>query len=175
MPAASHDYRVAAQRPIPVGGVRYENQPEHALGRDTMTVQEITLRLPQEIYEQIERAAATAHRTVDDVLIEAVIAAAPTSAGVATDTQHALAHLAYLNDAALWQAARATMSVEQRERLQELHDEQQQRLLTDEERAEEQALMELYRGTVLLRARATLLLKQRGYDISDPSQFAPLE
>ena len=140
-----------------------------------MTIQEVTLRLPLEVYEQIERAAATAHRPVDDVLVEAVIAAAPASGTVALDMRRALAQLAYLNDAALWQAARATMSVEQRERLEALHDQQQRRPLTDEERAEEQALMELYRGTVLLRARAALLLKQRGYDISDASQFAPLE
>ena len=87
----------------------------------------------------------------------------------------ALAQMVYLKDAALWQAAHTTMSVEQRERLEALHDEQQRRKLTSEEQAEEQSLLELYRETLLVRAQAAVLLKQRGYDISEPEQFAPLE
>jgi hypothetical protein len=88
-----------------------------------------------------------------------------------SEMRSALAHMAYLNDAALWQAARATMTAEQRERLQHLHDKQQREKLT----SEKQALLELYRETLLIRAQATVLLKMRGYDVSDPSQFAPLE
>lgn len=86
----------------------------------------------------------------------------------------ALAHLAYLNDAALWQAARTTMTAEQRERLATLHDKQQRELLTAEERTEEQALLRLYRETLLVRGQAAILLRQRGYDISDPEQLTPL-
>lgn len=139
-----------------------------------MTVQEITLRLPVEILQQIERAAAHAHRPVDDILVEAVIAAAPTAGTLADDAQSALAQMAYLNDAALWQAARATMSADQRQRLEDLHDKQQRDGLTDEEQTEDGALLDLYRGTLLVRARAALLLKRRGYDITDPDQFTPL-
>src|SRR6266511_3164134 len=86
-----------------------------------MAVQEVTLRLPVEILQQIERAAAHAHRPVDDVLVEAVIAAAPTAGTLTNDAQSALAQMAYLNDAALWQAARASMSADQRQRLEDLH------------------------------------------------------
>lgn len=86
-----------------------------------------------------------------------------------------LAQMAYLNDATLWQAARATMSTEQRERLETLHHRQQQQGLTDAEKVEEQALLTLYRETVLIRAQAAVLLKGRGYDISDPQQFTPLQ
>ena len=82
--------------------------------------------------------------------------------------------MTYLNDAALWQAARSTMRPEQRGRLEELHDKQQRSGLTGEEQEEEQALLSLYRDTLLVRAQATVLLKQRGYDVSDTSQFAPL-
>ena len=83
--------------------------------------------------------------------------------------------MVYLNDTALWQAARATMSPEQRERLELLHHRQQQQGLTDTEKAKEQALLTLYRETVLIRAQAAVLLKGRGYDVSDPRQFAPLQ
>ena len=77
-------------------------------------------------------------------------------------------------DAALWQAARTTMTAEQRERLETLHDKQQCEGLTPDEQAEEEALLSLYRETLLVKAQAAVLLKQRGYDVSEPLQFAPL-
>lgn len=43
-----------------------------------MTTQTVTLDLPQRVYDQIRQAAEKAHRPIDDVLLEAVIAAAPT-------------------------------------------------------------------------------------------------
>ncbi len=45
--------------------------------------------------------------------------------------------MAYLNDAALWQAGRATMTTEQRERLEALHDKHQREGLTPDEQAPE--------------------------------------
>jgi uncharacterized protein YnzC (UPF0291/DUF896 family) len=140
-----------------------------------MTVQAITLNLPETVYEQIRQAAEKAQRPVNEVLVEAVTAVAPVIGTVSGEMHTALAQMAYLNDAALWQAARATMATEQRERLEALHDKQQREGLTAEEQAEEQALLALYRETLLVRAQAAVLLKQRGYDVSDPQQFAPLE
>ncbi|MCC6551866.1 MAG: hypothetical protein IT372_02440, partial [Polyangiaceae bacterium] len=61
-----------------------------------------------------------------------------------------------------------------RARLEELHDKQQRSGLDAAERAEEQALLDLYHETLLVRAQAAVLLKQRGYDVADPDQFAPL-
>ncbi len=46
--------------------------------------------------------------------------------------------------------------------------------LTAAEQTEEQALLDLYRETVLVRAQAAALLRRRGYDVTDPDQFAPL-
>ncbi len=140
-----------------------------------MTVQAITLDLPETVYQQIRRAAEKAQRPVNEVQIEAEIAAAPSMDTELNNMRNALAHMAYLNDAVLWQAARATMSAEQRERLETLHTQQQRGPLTAEERAEEQALLALYRETLLVRAQAAVLLKQRGYDVSDLQQFTPLE
>jgi hypothetical protein len=143
-------------------------------GATLMTTQEVTLELPEPIYDQIRRAAEKTQRPINDLLLEAVIAAAPSLDTPAGPLRSALAQLAYLNDAALWQAARSTMLPAQRERLEALHDKQQREGLSTEEAREEQALLELYRETVLVRAQAAVLLKQRGYDTSDPQQFAPL-
>jgi hypothetical protein len=140
-----------------------------------MTVQTVTLNLPKAVYEQIRQAAEKARRPVDEVLTEAVAAVAPVMGTASGELRTALAQMAYLNDAALWQIARTTMLAEQRERLEALHHQQQLEGLTVEEQDEEQALLALYRETLLIRAQAAVLLKQRGYDISDLEQFTPLE
>jgi len=140
-----------------------------------MTLQAVTLNLPKTVYEQIRRAAEKAQRPVDEVLVEAVVAVAPVMDTASEKQRTALAQMAYLNDAALWQAARATMPAEQRDCLEALHHQQQSQGLTAEERAEEQALLALYRETLLIRAQAAVLLKQRGYDVSNPQQFTPLK
>ena len=80
-----------------------------------------------------------------------------------------------LDDAALWRAARSTMPPDQRERLADLHDEQDSRPLSRSEREEEMTLLALYHETILVRAQAVVLLKDRGYDVSDPTVFAPSE
>jgi len=42
-----------------------------------MTTQEVTLELPEPVYDQIRRAAEKTQRPINDLLLEAVIAAAP--------------------------------------------------------------------------------------------------
>ena len=140
-----------------------------------MAVQSITLNIPQSIYDQIQRAAEKKHRSVDEVLVEALTAVAPVLETASTDLQRALAQMAYLNDAALWQAARTSMMAEQQARLAALHDKQQREGLTLEEQEEEQTLLKLYRETLLVRAQAAALLKQRNDDVSDSTQFHPLD
>lgn len=66
-------------------------------------------------------------------------------------------------------------NTEQRRRLEALHDKQQRQGLTAEERVEEQALSALYDETILLRAQAAALLRQRGYDLADLHHVAPIE
>ena len=136
--------------------------------------QAITLNQPQAVYKQIRQAAEKVGRPVNEVLLEAVAAVAPVIGTGPENLRTALAQMAYLNDAALWQAGRATMTAEQREHLEALHDKQQREGLTPDEQAEEQTLLSLYRETLLVRAQAAVLLKQRGYDVSDPLQFASL-
>jgi len=139
-----------------------------------MTVQTVTLDLPSATYERIRRAADKLRRPVNDVLSEAVSAAAPVMDTAPQSLRAALAQMAYLNDAVLWQLARATMPQAQAARLEELHHKRQREGLTEEEKNEEQQLANLYRDTILVRAQAAVLLKRRGYSVSDLSQFEPL-
>jgi hypothetical protein len=138
-------------------------------------LQEITLSLPKTVYKRIQNAAKKTRRPIKDVLVEAVTAVAPFMEASPGKIHPEMAQMAYLNDAALWQAARATMNKKQRKRLEALHFQQQSEGLTKEEKIEEQELLKLYHETILVRAQAAVLLKQRGYDVSDLGQFAPLE
>lgn len=137
--------------------------------------QPITVHVPQGVYERIRRAAEKRHRSIDEMVIEAISAAAPALDAPQDDMRGALAQMTYLNDAALWQAGRATMPPSMRTRLETLHHKQSDEGLTDLEQTEVERLEQLYRDTLLVRAQAAVLLKQRHYDVVDPAQFAPLE
>ena len=139
-----------------------------------MTVHPVTVNLSEPIYRRVQRAAERTQRTVEQLIGDALAAMTPESDRLPGDLQTALAQMAYLNDAALWQAARTTLLLEQQQRLADLHDKQQRARLTPTEQAEEQALLKLYRETQLVRAQAVIVLMQRGYDVADPEQFAPI-
>lgn len=140
-----------------------------------MTTQTFNLRIPQQVFQRLQRTAEREQRSVGELMIESIVAANPESEDVPSPQVLALAQMVHLNDAALWQAARATLRPSERERLQALHDLEDERTLLPAERDEEQALLELFHQTLLVRAQAVRLLQQRGYDISDAAQFAPLE
>ncbi len=135
----------------------------------------VSVNVPRQLYDRIRRAAEQRHRSVDDLVLEAISAAAPVLGTPESDLRAALAQLAYLNDAALWQAARATLPPFLRERMEALHAKQRDGLLSLEETTERERLEQLFRDTLLVRAQAAVLLKQRNYNISDLSQFAPIE
>ena len=139
-----------------------------------MDVHQVTVTLPEPVYRRIERAAQQSQRSVAQVLGDVAAALAPQADELPGDLQMALAQMAFLNDAALWRAARTTLQQEQQQRLETLHDKQQRSGLSPVEQAEEQALAKLYRETQLVRAHAVMLLMQRGYDISDPRSFSPI-
>lgn len=140
-----------------------------------MASQTVTLTVPETVLQRLTRTAQRAHRSVDAIMVE-MITAAVTSEGVSIQAlREALGQMAYLNDAALWQAARATVLPPQRELLENLHQKQQRTSLTVDEDVEREALERLYGDTLLVRAQAAVLLMQRGYDVSDLDAFAPLE
>ncbi|HHY58417.1 MAG TPA: hypothetical protein GYA08_23620 [Chloroflexi bacterium] len=139
-----------------------------------MAVHPVTVNLSEHSYRRVQRLAKQTQRSVEQLLTDAVAALLPETTTLPSDLQTAVTQMALLNDAALWQMARTTLSAEQQQRLEALHDKQQRAQLSPAERAEEQALVRLYRETQLIRAQAVALLQQRGYDVSDPDQFAPL-
>lgn len=77
-----------------------------------------------------------------------------------------LEQLASLTDVALWNAARTRLREEEQERMGILLRQQQSTGLSSAEMAEAETLAAQYDRTMLVRAKAAVLLKGRGHDIS---------
>ncbi len=74
--------------------------------------------------------------------------------------------LSLLDDVALWRAARSRLPPEVATQIEDLHLKRQFEGLTPNETQVLATLMRRYEQTMLVRAEAAFLLKQRGYDIS---------
>ena len=85
------------------------------------------------------------------------------------DVEAELAAFTSLSDDVLWLLARSTLTEVEQEELAALNSQAKQRPLTQEEQSRQQALLDTYDRLIVCRAQAALLLKLRGYDLSDPA------
>lgn len=131
-----------------------------------MRAQDVTIRLPQALFEQLQARAARRQRSVADEVIDVLTGATPATEALPADLEHALAQLASLDDAALWQAARSRMPTVAADRLQALNLKRQREGLDEAEQRESDQLVDQYERAMVLRAQAAALLKQRGHDVS---------
>jgi hypothetical protein len=131
-----------------------------------MTLQTMTLNLPRPLYNRLKQRAERTRRTVEAELLEAAAIGMRAEEDLADDLAQVVASLRFLDDAALWRAARnrlpATVSAE----IEALHLKRQSEGLTASEVQTLALLMHQYEQTMLVRAEAAFLLKQRGFDIS---------
>lgn len=128
-----------------------------------MTVQDVTIRLPKALYEQLLSRAARRQRTVADEVLDVLTGATPATEALPDELERAIAQLISVDDAALWQAARSHMPTDAVERLQELNLKRQQEGLVEAEQQESDVLIRQYERSMLVRAQAAALLKQRGH------------
>ena len=131
-----------------------------------MATQPVTLQLPGALYERFQRQAERSHRTIEDELLDVVATAVPAGDELSAELEGALSPLAVLDDAALWNAARAVMPADAAEELDRLHQKRQRDGLTAGEADAAEALVRQYGRTMLVRAHAAALLQQRGHDVS---------
>ena len=127
-----------------------------------MTVQSVTLRLPETVMRRARQTANVLQRPLEELLTGLVTAALPDVEDAPLEVQAELARMTWFSDQELWSIARSTMPVEQQEQLRSLADLQTIHALTP---AEQEALDNLRReyGRVTLRkARAYALLSLRG-------------
>lgn len=90
----------------------------------------------------------------------------PTLDDLPSELANELAQLDLFNDSDLWQAAQTKLSEEEAAQMQTLVYQQQRDGLTRSEQKQAKRLLQRYNRTMLVRAKAAVLLKERGFDIS---------
>jgi uncharacterized protein YnzC (UPF0291/DUF896 family) len=126
----------------------------------------ITLTLPDSVLLKLNRAAELTHRSVDEIVAATVDAALTANTDLPDELEAELAAMHLFSDEALWAATYPSVSAHEQKRLAQLNDMAQDRSLTQAEQAEQQALLTAYRCSMLRRAQALALLKQRGHDVT---------
>ena len=130
-----------------------------------MTVQTITLRLPEPLYRTARQIAQVTKRPIETVLQDSLSAVLPPLDDIEPNEAAELARLALLDDAALWGEARTLMTQAEQTELQDLLDRQGSKSLTTVEQVRLRELMHVYGQLMVRKAHAYLLLARRGYRV----------
>lgn len=131
------------------------------------TIQTITLRLPDILYQQVQNRARRLHRSVEGEVVALLSATLPTLEDLLAPLAEEVTQLHFLPDAELWWVARNKLSPADNERMQELAFKRQRMGLSRSEEEEVDELLARYDRAMLLRAAAIALLRERGHDVSE--------
>lgn len=127
-----------------------------------MTVQSITLYLPETVMQRARQAANVLQRPLEEMLTAMLAATLPDVEDAPLDMRADLARMTWLSDQELWSIARGMMTEEQQKRLRYLTQLQTRRPLTQEEQEALEFLRQEYGRVTLRKARAYALLSLRG-------------
>jgi len=119
---------------------------------------QITLTLPDDVYQRVERFARLANRDLASILADTIQLSIPPVSPEAA----ALEPVSVLSDEQVMALTQLEMEPDQDARLSELLDRQQAGILTEEERPELQALMQIYQEGLLRKATALSEAVKRG-------------
>jgi hypothetical protein len=111
---------------------------------------QITITLPDEVYQRAERFARLANRDIASVLADTIQLSMPPIRADIFD----LEPISDLADEQVLALTELQMEPDQDARLSELLDRQQADLMTEDERVELQALMQIYQEGLLRKATA---------------------
>jgi len=128
----------------------------------TMSDHTIRLNLPQHLYERLYELAQTNERPIESVVIERL--------SLGLDDHPDLSAFIELSDDQLWAVVNTPFDVVQENRMKELREQRETRLLTDKEEAEADNLVEAFHLFILNRSKAMLVLHQRGVDVETQLQ-----
>ena len=131
-----------------------------------MAVQNVTVRLPDKLYDQIKRRAQRKQRSVEEEVAAVVAEAMPTQDDLPAGIGDELEQLAFLTDEELWRAAQSRLEASENQRMQTLMLKRQRDGLSQREQSEAERLVQRSNRIMLVRAQAAVLLKDRGYDVS---------
>lgn len=140
-----------------------------------------SIELSPELYHILQRQARELNATIES-LVEAAVRrnygqssiaktvpftdTIDSSSALPTALTDELDQLTFLTDRELWQVAQTQLNPADHARMETLLNKQQATGLEADESTEAEMLADRYERTVLLRAKAALLLKERGHDIT---------
>jgi hypothetical protein len=143
------------------------------MDKDAMTLQTITLEMPDNVYRRARRAAEALQRSTEEMLVDALNATLPPLDDVPAEMTGELAAMALLSDEVLENISNSTMPAERQKRLHDLLDGQGRGELDESGQRQLVALMAEYGRTMLRRAHAVALLTGRGHPVPPLEQISP--
>jgi hypothetical protein len=136
--------------------------------------QTITLTLPDNVLQPVQRVAQATQQSVEELLVTALQAALPTLEGLPPDVIQHLVALESLDDQALWRVMLETVPLDQQHRLHNLLKRNQASVLTESEH-EQLAVLQQQADLVMLRkAHAAVLLRFRGKRVPTLAELSQL-
>ena len=131
-----------------------------------MAVQNVTIRMSDQLYHQVEQRAGRMQRSVEEEVVAVVEDALPVLDFLLADIADELGQMVFLTDSELWHAAQTVITAGENRRMQALVLKRQREGLSPEEEIEAEQLTMRQERVMLLRARAAALLRERGQDVS---------
>lgn len=131
-----------------------------------MTAHAITLHLPENLYEYFRKRVEWTRRSLEAEVLDAVASGASLEEELSSELVATLDAMEGLDDEELWRLARETMPRQASRELEALHFKRQDEGLDPAEDATRAKLIQEYERTILIRAQAAKLLKERGHDVS---------
>ena len=134
-----------------------------------MSVETVTLQIPEIIYQRLVNTARATQRPLEEVILHALqIGSPPEWDNVPPEFQADLAALDKLDDNTLWQIARSHITAADMERYNTLLEGNSKNILTEAERLELMAQRQEADRFMLLKAQAAVLLRWRGHRVPTP-------
>lgn len=131
-----------------------------------MVLKPITLHLPEPLYERVKVTAEATDRSLEEVAEQVLdISFPPLEEDLPSQLRDALAALNTMSDDELWRIARSHLAEDKANRLEMLIDARKERVLTNEEGQELEALLAEGDLIMLKKAESYRLLTRRGYTI----------
>lgn len=135
-----------------------------------MTLQTVTVRLPEDAYRRLQAMATTTRQPLESVVSQAIQGnLPPTVDDLPPELAEEFAAWHTLNDTALWRIAQEPLPAQQWRRHQALLRRQTRQTLSAAEQTELARLREDTDRFVLRRSYALALLKWRGHAVTPPA------
>ncbi len=132
-----------------------------------MTLQSVTVKLPNNLYHRLERTAKMTKQSFNDVLLQTIRGNIPPSLeDIPTPLRQEFAALLNLNDDDLWAVAASSVEPQQWQRHQRLLQKNAAGALSEKNRRELERLRTETDKQVIRKSFALALLKWRGHTLS---------